>query len=68
MRMRLIVLLVLLLGLTFSFGCSATQTGFAPEQNLRRVMIAGEQVKLVGADVQNILGLEQYPQSGRYNY
>lgn len=64
---KLLVLLFLTMGLTVVFGCSP-QTGFSPTQNLRRVMIAGEQLKLTGEDFQREIGLDDYPQAGRWNY
>ncbi len=67
MLRKMLVLVVLVLGLSIVVGCN-TQTGFSPTQNLRRVMIMGEQAKLMGQDFQRELDLEDYPRAGRWNY
>lgn len=64
-KVALIVALVVVLAT--SFGCRS-HTGYSPTQNLRRLMIAGEQLKLVGQDVDRQFELEDYPHSGRWNY
>jgi|GEM_PF-3468159 len=65
MRSKLIALLVLLIGVMLSFGCT-TYSGFSSRANLRRVMIAGEQMKLIHQDVDRLLDVEEYPTFGRW--
>ena len=68
MLKKFVVLLSLLSVLTIFFGCTTTQTGFSPTQNLRRFMIVGEQMKVVHDDADQILGLQEYPPAGKWNY
>jgi hypothetical protein len=67
MHRKVIILLFLALGLAFAIGC-APQTGFSKTQNLRRVAIMGEQLRVVGEDFQREVDLEDYPISGRWNH
>jgi len=67
MHRKLIVLVFLALGLAFVAGC-APYTGFSNTQNLRRVAIMGEQLRVVGDDFQREVDLEDYPFSGRWNH
>ncbi len=67
MLKRVALLVVLAVGLLFAFGCTAN-TGYSPTQNLRRAMITGEQLKLIGQDVDFIFDVDDYPVQGRWNY
>ncbi len=65
MRNKLVLMLLLVSGLAVSSGCYMS-TGSTKKQAVRRVMIAGEQVKLMGQDVDRLFGLEEYPTLGRW--
>jgi hypothetical protein len=64
---KIALVLVVVIVLAPAFGCRS-HTGYSPTQNLRKVMIAGEQLKIVGQDIDRFFGLEEYPQAGRWNY
>lgn len=63
---KLLVILFLALGIAAISGCNP-QTGFSNAQNLRRLTIMGEDLKVSGEDFQREVDLETYPH-GRWDY
>ena len=69
MLRKVIALLLLISLLAVSFGCES----FRNTSNLsamsfrRRLAIAGEDLRLVGEDVDRLLGVENYQRVGKYD-
>jgi hypothetical protein len=65
---KLLVVLFLALGIAVVSGCNNPQAGFTTSQNLRRLTIMGEQLKVAGEDLQREAELDMYPHGGRWDY
>lgn len=68
MLKKLLALGIVTAGVVLTYGCGSTYSFFGPTQSLRRVMIAGEQLKLSGQDLERAADLADYPTSGRWNH
>ncbi len=67
MRWKLLIVLVIVAGLGLSSGCSS-YTGYSNYQNMRRLAIAGEELKIMGQDFDRLIDLEEYPTFGRWQH
>jgi len=69
LMLRKVVLLLLVFSvLTVAFGCSTyNASNLTPTAHLRRLTIAGEQLRIVHEDVDRVLLLEHYPIGSRYH-
>jgi hypothetical protein len=68
MLRRVVVLLLLVSMLAVTIGCTTpyNASNLSRANNVRRMAIAGEQIRLLTEDVDRVLGLHNYPLNGRY--
>ena len=63
---KAVALLVVFSSLVLLSGCTAMYSEWSPTRNLRRVMIAGEEVKLMQQDVDFVFDIEDYPINAKW--
>ncbi|MCD6404478.1 MAG: hypothetical protein J7M19_01475 [Planctomycetes bacterium] len=68
MLRRVVVLFVLVAMLGVFVGCTYNYSNVGPTAGVRRLAIAGENMRLVGEDIDWLLGIQDYPTSGRYHH
>lgn len=68
MLRKVVLLLIVAVLLASAVGCSTyNNSNMSSTAHLRRITILGEQLRLAHQDADRVLGLENYPMSGRYN-
>jgi len=68
MARKAVILLLLVVVLSLSLGCTTGYSTWDRTHLMRRPMIANEEVKLMQQDIDRFFGFEEYPVSGRYSH
>lgn len=68
MLKRVCVLLLLAAIVGVFFGCTYNYSDWNATSSVRRLAIAGEDLRLVQQDIDRLIGVDDYPRSGRWSH